>query len=471
MTAEGDEATSLTPIQKTKILFEISNSLQDLQIIGEVCDADAVTIIAPLLSDANSQLRKYASLILSELAISLKGQIAIMSDDILPRVIQMIKDPMPNVVSAACQCLLKISSLYCGSHALLSRNVHLLLEEVICSQKLDLVIKARAVETILSMYSICPGAEKVDSLVTPLYKELSATKDQKYKNSILQLLDVWEEELPSIALSERTTNHIAALKAVKMIGDEKGEPDIEARTAAASYLLSDLVSHPEIVLELVDGGGVEQITDLISLEPDNGYRLQRYAYQVLSVVANSHFGRKKLIRFRVMSMALDTIGRNVTASDVLYVYHAARFLEVAVQYQDTRQRLLSQLNGVSKVCEFVIKHYRVNHLLCLPALGILRFVVLLEAGLREELREKGEVLDTLRTFALSSACRGQLRDRAWSALQLLLSSHPHHHHHDDDTPPAVACDPAAPSEPARDPAAAAAAATAASSAPTPSSRG
>jgi len=92
----------LTATQKAKILYDISNSLQDLSTINEVLDMDGVALVAPLLTEPSAQLRKYAVFILAELANSVKGQIAIMSDDVLPRVIQMINDPMPNVASAAC---------------------------------------------------------------------------------------------------------------------------------------------------------------------------------------------------------------------------------------------------------------------------------------------------------------------------------------------------------------------------------
>ena len=55
------------------------------------------------LNEQSVQMRKYAVVVLAQLALSLKGQIMIsmMSDQVLTRVIEMLKDNMPNVANAA----------------------------------------------------------------------------------------------------------------------------------------------------------------------------------------------------------------------------------------------------------------------------------------------------------------------------------------------------------------------------------
>ena len=90
-----------TAMQKTKLLYGLSTSLEDINAIEEVCDNDGVAVVASTLNEANSQMRKYAVVVLAQLALSLKGQIAMLSDQVLVRVVEMLKDPMPNVVSAA----------------------------------------------------------------------------------------------------------------------------------------------------------------------------------------------------------------------------------------------------------------------------------------------------------------------------------------------------------------------------------
>ena len=65
--------SSITSMQKTKLLFGLSNSLEDITTIEEVCDADGVSVVAATLNEQNSQMRKYAVVVLAQLALSLKG--------------------------------------------------------------------------------------------------------------------------------------------------------------------------------------------------------------------------------------------------------------------------------------------------------------------------------------------------------------------------------------------------------------
>jgi len=56
-------------------------------------------------------------LALAQLAISTKGQMAILEENLIPKVGSMLEE-IANVANAACYCLYKVSSLYIGSVSL-----------------------------------------------------------------------------------------------------------------------------------------------------------------------------------------------------------------------------------------------------------------------------------------------------------------------------------------------------------------
>jgi hypothetical protein len=110
---------------------------------------------------------------------------------------------------------------------------------------------------------MCPSLDRNPKLVEHLYGLLKSC-DLKFNMTILLLLDLWGEELPQIPLSDKIKSHIAALQAMKRkeiepeatesmakSHDDEEIPDIDGRCAASSYLQSDLVTQPELVLELV----------------------------------------------------------------------------------------------------------------------------------------------------------------------------------------------------------------------------
>ena len=59
------------------------------------------------------------------MCVSIRGQLAILSADILDKIIALVKDPMPNVAAAATECLCKVSSLFIGASALESNGMML----------------------------------------------------------------------------------------------------------------------------------------------------------------------------------------------------------------------------------------------------------------------------------------------------------------------------------------------------------
>ena len=269
------------------MLYALSTKLKDLTEIEKICNLDGVVTIAAVLNESNSQMRKYAVSVLAQLALSLSGQIAMMSDQVLPRVLEMLNDPMPNVASAACYCLLKISTLYIGVQTLITHDITTVLSRLLFDQNSNLDMKTRCAATLMQIYRLSPTTSIPPGLMKYLHSQLKSP-DKNYKSTVLQLLDQWGEELPQIPISPRVQTHINALQQLN-----DSVPCLETRITGSTYLLSDLVTSPQIRLELVEAGGIEAIIENIKINND---RLSRYSFSILSIVADSNFGRKKILR-------------------------------------------------------------------------------------------------------------------------------------------------------------------------------
>ncbi len=186
---------TLSDLKKKQHLWDLLQNMIDLKTINQVIENNAVAVIGPLLRDNSAQVRKYAAAIVAQLAISLKGQLQLVQltfadpnehkidkangespvkrnssvpqislskekmlangNSLIATVIQMLKDPMPNVVSAACYCLFKLSALAVGVSALVQHSGHEALKNLICGQAEDnLMIKIRAAQTLLQVCSL-----------------------------------------------------------------------------------------------------------------------------------------------------------------------------------------------------------------------------------------------------------------------------------------------------------------------------
>ena len=272
------------------MLYALSTKLQDLTEIEKVCNLDGVATVAAILNESNSQMRKYAVSVLAQLALSLSGQIAMMSDQVLSRVLEMLNDPMPNVASAACYCLLKISTLYIGVQTLITHDITTILSKKLADPDSNLDMKTRGAATLLQIYRFSPSTQIPPGLLKYLHSQLKSP-DKNYKSTVLQLLDQWGEELPQISISQSMKTHVSSLKTC--LND--GEPCLESRITASHNLLSDLVKSTEIRLELVEAQGVEAINDNIRMNGINE-SLSNFSFSILSIVSDSNFGRKKIIR-------------------------------------------------------------------------------------------------------------------------------------------------------------------------------
>ena len=170
--------------------------------------------------------------------------------------------------------------------------------------------------------------------------------DKKYKHTVLQLLDQWGEELPQIPLSPEVLTHISRLQANVAEGDST--PDLDTRIHGSTWLLTNLVTSPEIRLELVEAGGVEAILE--NMKIDDTSALPRYSLSILSIVADSNFGRKKILRYRIIEFALNLLQRE--EAKPLLLFNVARFLEVCAQHQDTGSFLM-ECGGINTLLKFM----------------------------------------------------------------------------------------------------------------------
>eukprot|EP00003_Mantamonas_plastica_P017787 TRINITY_DN2935_c0_g1_i1.p1 TRINITY_DN2935_c0_g1~~TRINITY_DN2935_c0_g1_i1.p1 ORF type:complete len:539 (-),score=148.40 TRINITY_DN2935_c0_g1_i1:389-2005(-) len=373
-----DTESELGVLEKTKVVFDLQKNLVNLSSIEEVCDADGVATVAQGLSESSAQVRKYSAVALSQLAVSIKGQIAILSGDVLDRVIEKVKDPMPNVVNAACTCLMKISTLFIGVHALVERGVVDLCGELLSAgEDGNLVVKTRAAATLLQIYRFCPTAKRLD---VAMIREQCESPDRSYTTLLFQLLDLWEEPIPDFVLSSSMEQHLQALQA----------EETETRTQATSYLLSDLVANPEMVIELVKGGGIDILLENESLRAPED-KLSRFSFAVLGLVADSFAGRQLLMGKGVIQRALDGLK---DATCPLYLFYVARFFEVICQHPETCEKFI-ELDGLDALIPFIGENINKDTLntLCLPSLGAIKFLLLSTPRQSDEVRMALDAVD------------------------------------------------------------------------------
>ena len=72
-------------------------------------------------------------------------------------------------------------------------------------------------------------------------------------------------------------------------------PDLETRITSSTFFLSDLVKTTEIIYEFVEAGGVEVITENLKINDPN-QRLPKYSYSILTILADSNHGRKRILK-------------------------------------------------------------------------------------------------------------------------------------------------------------------------------
>jgi len=344
-----------------------------------------------------------------------------MSDQVLSRVLEMLNDPMPNVASAACYCLLKISTLYIGVQTLITHDITTILSKKLADPDSNLDMKTRGAATLLQIYRFSPSTQIPPGLLKYLHSQLKSP-DKNYKSTVLQLLDQWGEELPQISISQSMKTHVSSLKTC--LND--GEPCLESRITASHNLLSDLVKSTEIRLELVEAQGVEAINDNIRMNGINE-SLSNFSFSILSIVSDSNFGRKKIIRYRIIEYACQLLQDSDNMQYPLLLFGVARFLEVCAQHKDTGSFFLQECSGIKTILTFLgLCHDNDQALLCIPALGCLRYLMIFfDVAVKEEIRGNSKTVKLLYDMLSENteidgdqSGNRKLRELSWSVLRM-----------------------------------------------------
>eukprot|EP00300_Choanocystis_sp_HF-7_P001413 c1113_g1_i1.p1 GENE.c1113_g1_i1~~c1113_g1_i1.p1 ORF type:complete len:423 (-),score=14.60 c1113_g1_i1:19-1263(-) len=352
-------------LEKTKMYFELDKNLENLTAVDEVRDADGVSVVAKSLSENSAQVRKYTASILAQLAISVKGQMAILDSAILGRVIEMLDDPMQNVSSAAAQCLVKISTLYIGVYSLLELSMTKKLGDICLSDNPNLVLKKRAAQTLLNIYRMVPTTPALDH---NKFKSELLSPDRQYAMVLALLFDIWGVPPPQLPpMSSQLAQNLQSLQ----------DDELLTRVNATIFLISTLNAQPETVMVLVENRGVE----LISLNEQirgPSHKLSRLSMQVLALFADSQCGQEKLIKLRIIERAVKV---GLHADHPLYLYQVCRLCEVLAQSQRTA-KILMDLDVVSEMLAVILKSIAIAYVntVCLPALGTLKYLLITQSA-------------------------------------------------------------------------------------------
>lgn len=385
------EPGSAADLRKKQLLWELLQQLVDLTVINTVCQHDGAGIVAPLLNASSAQVRKYAVAVLAQLAISIKGQVSLVRNNLIPRVLVMLRDPMPNVASAAAYCLFKMSTLYIGVCALVENRVPKMLLNLICSEEDNLALKMSAAETLIQIHTLDPSEEVTAR--DPVKHVLKQSSDAQFRAVLAQLLDLWGEERVYVKISDGMQVSLGSLSS----------SSLEVRTSATSMLLSDMSQDSHLTLQLVAAGGVQLVTTNSTQGP-RGEPLARLSVAILCVIADSSMGRQALLGNKVVEVMMSELE---TQESPLFVYNVLRFFEVCCQHRETTKRFLA-LDGVTKLVTVMRKYADRTALrtLLLPPLGAFRALLLLNPPLRVNLSEKWKLLQELYSQVAESAGRG-----------------------------------------------------------------
>lgn len=353
---------TLSDAKTKQLLWDLLQRLVDLNTIDELCEKNILAVITPMLDSNSAQVRKYAVATLAQIAISIKGQISLIQHNLIPRVVLMLRDPMPNVASAAAYCLYKISSLFIGVTALVTHRVPKMLLNIICSSEDNLTLKISTAETLLQIHRLDPtlpivGHDNIKMMIR-------STSDVTFRNVLLLLLDLWGEARLPIKTNETIEFHLASLRA----------GGLDVRTGSTSMLLSSLAQDRNLLLQIIAAGGIQVIvknlTQTAREEP-----LARLSMAILCLACDVSMGRSSLIGYG----AIPTVLAEFQATDfALHLYYVCRFFEVACQYPDTTEVFLES-KGLEALITAILKYAEKPSLqtLTMPCLGALKYLALL----------------------------------------------------------------------------------------------
>jgi len=274
----------------------------------------------------------------------------------------MLRDPMPNVASAAAYCLYKISSLFIGVTALVQHRVPKMLLNIICSSEDNLTLKISTAETLLQIHRLDPtlpivGHDNIKMMIR-------STSDVTFRNVLLLLLDLWGEARLPIKTNETIEFHLASLRA----------GGLDVRTGSTSMLLSSVAQDRNLLLQIIAAGGIQVIVKNLIQTPREE-PLARLSMAILCLACDVSMGRSSLIGYG----AIPTVLAEFQATDfALHLYYVCRFFEVACQYPDTTEVFLES-RGLEQTVLTVIKYAEKPSLqtLTMPCLGALKYMALL----------------------------------------------------------------------------------------------
>lgn len=355
--------------QKKQFLWELLQCLVDLNSIDELCENNVIHDITHMLDSNSAQVRKYAVATLAQIAISIKGQISLIQHNIIPRVVVMLHDPMPNVASAAAYCLLKISGLYIGVSCLVKKRVPKMLLDIICSNEDNLVLKISTAETLLQIYKMDPSCPIVGK--DSIKQMLKRTSDTNFRSLLTQLLDVWGEPRIHVKIDESVQSRLLSLRS----------GGLDVRTSATSLLLSDAAQDENLLLQIIATGGlqvlIENMKGTTREEP-----LSRLSMAILCLMADTSMGRSAILGNNTIPAILEEC--KITEFP-LHLYYVYRFLEICCQHENTAQQLI-ELNGLSHLIQSILTYSEKPKLLTLtlPCLGALKYLLLLNSHLMED---------------------------------------------------------------------------------------
>lgn len=371
---------NLTDNMKKQFLWEMLQCLVDLNAIDEVCEKDMFGYITMMLDSNSAQVRKYAVATLAQIAISIKGQISLVQQNLIPRVVLMLRDPMPNVASAAAYCLYKISSLYIGVISLVKYRVPKILMDIICSNEDNLVLKTSSVETLLQIYKLDPTCPVVG--VDSIKHILKRTSDVTFRNLLCQLLDVWGVERIPIKIDDSIQARLMSLRT----------GSLEMRTSATSLLLSDVAQDETLLLQIIASGGIQIIVNNIK-ETSREDPLSRLSMAILCLICDTAMGRSVILGNNIIESILE---ETKLGEYPLHLYYAYRFLEICCQHENTTERLI-ELKGIPILVDAILKYSEKPKTLTLtlPCLGALKYILLLNPVMLDGLQEKLQPLKKL----------------------------------------------------------------------------
>lgn len=357
-------------LDRVKKIYELKTITEDLSTIDEVCNLNGVEIVSQFLSDTNSQYRKYSASVLAQLASSVKGQLAILSGDILPNIIKLLDDEMPNVRSGAAYCIMKISELYVGVKALLKNNI---IEKLKLDPSDIIDIKTSLIMIMYNIYRYAPNTKKPD--IKMIKEDLLKSGNVQYNNTILNLLDLLKEDLKDVVK--------VGTKSKKILNTLSEKETIQE-------CIYELTNDPTCVYELIQGG----IIHIILKDFKKSKWISLEGIQILIYIADTNYGINNLLQTQAIKQAIKLL--SLCRPD-LYHLTLLQFIDCLCQYEQSCS-VFQESSGIEYLVKIISKHYysALTSSLCMKALKCLyNYLRTVDNERREQVSKLLEPLEKL----------------------------------------------------------------------------